>query len=68
MRLILIALLLTGCATSSFVSGTPNAVTVVWKSLPDALPMAETHCAKHGKHAQYAGSPYPYELIFNCVN
>lgn len=57
-----------GCATSSRVSGTPNSAIVIWASLPEALPMAEEHCAKHGKHAQYSGSPHPYELIFNCVN
>ena len=69
MRTLLIAILLatTGCASSSRVSGTDSTVVVIWASLPEALPMAEGHCAKHGKRAQYAGSPHPYELIFNCV-
>lgn len=69
MKTLLIALLLatTGCASSSRVSGTDSAVVVIWASLPEALPMAEAHCTKFGKHAKYAGSPHPYELIFNCV-
>jgi starvation-inducible outer membrane lipoprotein len=71
MRTIIIAtLLLAGCAAQPpRVTGTEHAVSVNWAnaSLPDALPAAEAHCAKFGRHAQFSGKVAAFEAAFNCV-
>lgn len=67
---ILVALLLAGCAASApRVTGTDHAVSVNWAnaSLSDALPAAEAHCARYGKHAQFVGKMADFESAFNCV-
>lgn len=68
--LILAVTLLTGCATQApRVTGTEHAVAVNWAASDSALtlPAAEAHCAKYGKHAQFAGKPNAFTDAFNCV-
>lgn len=71
-----LGLLLAGCATSAprppfIVEGTENAVTVNWthskRGTTGALEAAEAHCAKYGRHAQFAGKVTDLELAYNCV-
>jgi len=68
--IVIAALLLAGCATGApLVTGTEHAVTVNWADSEAALtlPTAEAHCARYGKHAQFAGKPNAFTDAFNCV-
>lgn len=74
MRTIALALLLAGCATNgpALMSATPHSVTVdlsvsTMQGAAGALEAAEAHCAKHGKHAQFAGKLTDFQLAYNCV-
>lgn len=71
-----LTLLLAGCITTAprapfIVEGTENAVSVNWahssRGTTGALEAAEAHCAKHGRHAQFAGKVTDFELAYNCV-
>ncbi|MBU1396656.1 MAG: hypothetical protein KKE84_11050 [Gammaproteobacteria bacterium] len=67
---IIAAMLLVGCAAQPpRVTGTEHAVSVNWanSSLADALPAAEAHCAKYGRHAQFTGKMAAFESAFSCV-
>jgi hypothetical protein len=68
--LVLAAVLLAGCAAEApRVTGTEHAVAVNWANSDASLtlPTAEAHCAKYGKHAQFAGKPNAFTDAFNCV-
>lgn len=70
-----LGVLAAGCATTPrppfIVEGTETAVSVNWAHSPrgttGALEAAEAHCAKHGRHAQFAGKVTDFELAYNCV-
>jgi len=71
-----LGVLAAGCATTTtrppfIVEGTETAVSVNWAHSPrgttGALDAAEAHCAKHGRHAQFAGKVTDFELAYNCV-
>jgi hypothetical protein len=71
MKTIIVALLLTGCASAPYNpvrGGTENTVTVNWSrvGMEQALSHAEQHCQQHGKHAQFAGKE-DFWLFYNCV-
>lgn len=70
------AALAAGCATTGarppfIIEGTENAVSVNWahstRGTTGALEAAEAHCAKYGRHAQFAGKVTDFELAYNCV-
>ena len=65
-----------GCATTGarppfIIEGTENAVSVNWahstRGTTGALEAAEAHCAKYGRHAQFAGKVTDFELAYNCI-
>jgi len=65
---------LAACASTEprkrfYVDGTENMVSVNWSnaSPEGALAEADKHCAKHGKHAQFAGNIQDFTMGFNCV-
>lgn len=70
-----LGVLAAGCATTPrppfIVEGTETAVSVNWAHSPrgttGALEAAEAHCAKYGRHAQFAGKVTDFELAYNCV-
>ena len=69
-----LGVLAAGCATTRppfIVDGTENAVSVNWahstRGTTGALEAAEAHCAKYGRHAQFAGKVTDFELAYNCV-
>lgn len=72
-KIMLLALILTGCAAQGPVvmEGTENSVTVNWadstQGISGALTEADKHCAKYGRHAQYAGKITDFQLAYNCV-
>ena len=68
--------LVAGCASTGaqppfIVEGTEHAVSVNWAHSPrgstGALEAADAHCAKYGKHAQFAGKVTDFDLAYNCV-
>jgi len=75
--LLLLAVLLAGCATSppQVTSSTPAQVIIQWDNLepmsnniPKVTPIAEKECQLHKRHARYvreSGSTSLY--FFNCV-
>lgn len=71
MRTLILAVMpLAGCATEApRVTGTEHAVAVNWANSDASLTLqaAEAHCARYGKHAQFAGKPNAFTDAFNCV-
>ena len=70
---LLCLLLIAGCAAPQnryTVNGTEHSVTVNWAGgkADGALPEAEKHCAKYGKHAQFAGKVNDFTAAFNCAS
>lgn len=75
-KITVLAVLLAGCVTTGargpeVTEGTENAVTVNWsrssKWSDGVLGVAEAHCAKYGRHAQFAGKPTDFDITYNCV-
>lgn len=69
---IIALIVLAGCASLPPVAmeGTENAVVVNWAgstSVNGALAIAEQHCAKYGRHAQFVGKITVYQIAYNCV-
>lgn len=80
MRVLLIALLLTGCSTAPLdpvATGTEHAVTVsrlnsidlgnLGRPMTSELDAAQNHCAKYGRVAQFAGKVSDWKNAYNCV-
>lgn len=75
-RIALLALLLAGCVTTAprgpeITEATENAVTINWSrsnsGATGALGVADAHCAKYGRHAQFAGKPTDFDIAYTCV-
>lgn len=72
-KLIFTCVLLAGCATvpPEVVEGNESTVIVAWNNSTQgdtgALGVADTHCAKYGKHAKYNGKPNDFQLAYDCV-
>lgn len=76
-KLILISIVLAGCATTpgtaKVISGTESSVIVSYAEAPigtssgSMLPVAESHCAQYGKHAQFVAKTADFSGAFNCV-
>lgn len=69
MRIIALALLLTGCASmGAGITGNEMGVTVsnVWNR-SEAFVKAEEHCAKYGKVAVAKGDGEDFHFSFDCV-
>ena len=67
---IIAALLLSACASTGLrVTGTEHTVAVNCADAQhyEVIPAAEAHCAKYGKHAQFAGKSSDLTDAFNCV-
>ena len=72
---VIVAALLAGCATQQrgpeVYDGNEASVVVGWNhstvGSKGALSVADEHCAKFGKHAQYSGKPNDFLLAYNCV-
>jgi outer membrane lipoprotein SlyB len=71
-----IGLSLAGCLTNpargpEVYEGNEVSVVVGWNrstvGSTGALAVAEAHCAKFGKHAQYSGKPNDFLLAYNCI-
>ncbi|MBS0323589.1 MAG: hypothetical protein JSR19_07025 [Proteobacteria bacterium] len=76
MMTMLLAIALAGCVTTGargpeVLEGTENSVTVNWanstQGVSGALTAADQHCAKYGKHAQFAGKLTDFQFAYNCV-
>lgn len=74
MRTILLALTLAGCASSGqpfIVDATPHQVSVSRANMIGSagqLQMAEAHCAKFGKHAEYVGGGDTFVSHYRCAS
>lgn len=69
MRIAILALLLSGCATTGAnVTGNEVGVTVnnVWNR-NQAFPKADEHCRKFGKVAKPGNNDSEYAFTFECV-
>lgn len=69
MRIIALALLLSGCSTfGTGVNGNAMGVTVsnVWNR-SEAFKHAEEHCSQYGKVARATGEGENYHFSFECV-
>ena len=74
-KLTFVAIVLAGCASTpdaaKVISGTEYAVTVSYAETSagsgSMLPVAEAHCAKYGRHAQFVAKSADFSGIFNCV-
>ena len=76
--MLIVVLLLSGCASTvsptggpEVIDGNANTVVVSWfrSNTYDkgSLGVADAHCAKYGKSAQYSSKPSDYQLAYNCV-
>lgn len=75
-RLALLCILLAGCVSNpsrgpEIVGATDQAVTINWsrssRGTDGALELADQHCQKHGRRAQFAGKVTDFEIAYNCV-
>ena len=77
-RMLLVVAFLSGCASTvsptggpEVIEGNANSVVVSWfrSNTFDrgSLGVADAHCAKYGKSAQYSSKPSDYQLAYNCV-
>lgn len=80
MRTALLALAMTGCSTAPLnpvTTGTEHAVTVnrvnsmelrnMSRPMTSELAAAQSHCARYGRVAQFAGKINDFENAYNCV-
>ena len=72
MRYLLIALALTGCAAGKpfIVDSTPHQVSVSRANMTGSagqLQMAESHCARYGKYAEYIGGGDTFVSHYRCI-
>lgn len=75
-RIALLALLLAGCVTTAprgpeITEGTENSVTINWSrsnsGATGAQGVADAHCAKYGRRAQFVGKITDFDLSYSCV-
>lgn len=72
MKYLFVALILTGCAAGKpfIVDATPHQVSVSRADMignAGQLQMAEAHCARFGKHAEYIGGGDTFVSHYRCV-
>lgn len=77
-KMLIVVLLISGCASTvsptggpEVIEGNANTVVVSWFRSNSydkgSLGVADAHCSKYGKSAQYASKPSDYQLAYNCV-
>jgi len=68
---ILIAALVSGCAVikPKVLASTPRSVHIHAGKMSEAMPLAQTECQRHGRHARWSrGSDIDGDFVFDCVN
>ncbi len=59
--------LLAGCS-AGVVASSERSVVVYANSAGTAQPIADAHCKKNGRFAEFSGQPMDFQFAYRCVN